>query len=379
MVYTYEGTSKCLQGIGLMIELVRPAPFGALVDKRHAVKIVRDMARVAGLHEMPLYAVITDFNRLEVIKCVSKEGRDSIPLCLQRFVEVEGKNNVRSVLTSFLRAHPADLGVHPEKLSFAFEGFEGGRVTIAERLGKGAHGQVWAVAEKPTWVVKRFTDSAAATAEKQALTTMHGVAGVPTVVASSPCCLLMEPRGTDLRDALSKKEGEHYKSLLWTVIAATVGTLQEAHSKSLVHRDVRATNIVIAGLPILIDWASACHARVCLPYSGTTHFASVAVLRQCADSAEGVTVGPEDDLESLVFTIAAQVNIDLFTELSRIRRDVPARIADFWEWTIARWSALCALVTLARGAQYGELLKEDTWRTLWLPKVYAITPRGVHE
>jgi hypothetical protein len=350
-----------------MIELVQRNPNRALVNKAHQAKIVRDMARVAAQHDVPFYAVITDLKRLEVIKCVSKDGIDGIPLVLQRFTEVDGADNVREVLTHFLRAHPADLGVHPENISFPFKGIEGGLVTITERLGKGAHGRVWAVVEKPTWVVKEFADSGAATSEKAALTMMHGVAGVPTLVASSALRLLMDPRGKDLQDALSKTTGVHYTSLLWSVVATTVGALREAHSKRLVHRDVRATNVVIAGTPVLIDWASACPAGEATAYSGTTHFASGAVLEQYAESADGVKVFPADDLESLVLTIAAELDRDLLVELSSIKRDAPRRIAEFWSTKISKWPALGGLVALAREAKYDELLQQAPWQALWSP------------
>lgn len=321
------------------------------------------MARVATQHAMPLYAIVTDLERLVVIKCRSRGVEDAIPLIFQRYAEVQGKDRVRDVLNTFLRANPGDLGVFPDCMIFPFSEVS---VTTSKTLGEGAHGRVWMVVENPSWVLKEF-HGGDAQAEAHALKTIGPAAAIPAIIASSKDHLLLMPRGEKLSDAVSVK-GRW--PLLLGVAISVVGALQTAHSRDLVHRDVRASNIVVVmegenpSMPYLIDWASACVAGKRLPYSGTTYFASVAVLEQMMAQKWEVTVKPKDDLESLVFTIAAELSAELETKLFLMQKNDVAGIASLWVTMISEWPALNVLVTLARQVNYEALLSPEPWEAL---------------
>lgn len=127
--------------------------------------------------------------------------------------------------------------------------------------------------------------------------------------------------------------------------------VQAAHSKHVVNRDVRPSNLMhIQSAMYLVDWVSATlHQRAL--YDGTIHYASVQVLQQLVQELDRVEVGPSDDLESLVASVFCISHPDAHKDLQRVARS-PAKVVQWWTEIWASRPQWQLALTAARAANH---------------------------
>jgi hypothetical protein len=185
---------------------------------------------------------------------------------------------------------------------------------------------------------------------------LQGVPGVPRVVglcsdAWGQDALMTEPVG----EVLEWRVWDRQSVLavpLHTLVGGLVQTLQRSHSLGVINRDVRPSNIILAGEQgaqqqlVIIDWGFAvqCDAGARLfqgPYSGTLAYASDSVLRQYeGSSGRDVAVGPADDLVSLVRCAFVVVHPSARMKLRVLDRGGAALVLGLWRAALAcrpRW------------------------------------------
>lgn len=127
--------------------------------------------------------------------------------------------------------------------------------------------------------------------------------------------------------------------------------MQEAHSKSVVNRDVRPGNLMyIQSTIYLVDWGSATLQQSAM-YEGTLHYASLRVLQQLIQQHDSIVVGPPDDLESLVASVFCISHPDAHTELQKVSR-LPASVMQWWAKTWGMRPHWQLALTAARAVDY---------------------------
>jgi hypothetical protein len=191
----------------------------------------------------------------------------------------------------------------------------------------------------------------------EVLQRLQGVPGVPHLVglctdAWGQDALMTAPVGEVLEWRVWDKQSV-LPAPLHTLAGGLVQTLQRSHGLGVINRDVRPSNIIIAGEQgaqqqqlVIIDWGFAvqCKAgapRFRGPYSGTIAYASDSVLQQYAGSGGcDVAVGPEDDLVSLVRCAFAVVHPSARMKLRVLDRGGAAGVLGWWRAALAcrpRW------------------------------------------
>jgi hypothetical protein len=198
----------------------------------------------------------------------------------------------------------------------------------------------------------------------------RGRQGVPRVVgwcreAGGRRALMTQPVGRTL--AWSEWDGLALaKHPLHMLVGQLVGTLQAAHKRHIINRDIRPSNIIVAdGELVVIDWG---FAEVCAPgalcyrgpYSGTASYASASVLQQFIASVVDVEVGPADDLVSLVRCMFAVQHPAAQAQLGLLRGN-DAAVAKFWEGALdsrRRWRQAEAAAAKCAYGRLRTLLRE---------------------
>jgi hypothetical protein len=203
----------------------------------------------------------------------------------------------------------------------------------------------------------------------EVLRRLEGIPGVPRVVG-----LCSDAWG---RDALmTAPVGEVLEWRVWdeqsvspaplhTLVGGLVRALQSSHSRGVINRDIRPSNIVFASKQapqqlVIIDWGFAVQCEDgarCFegPYSGTIPYASDWVLKHYAyaQSMGGdVVVCPEDDLVSLVRCAFAVVHPSARMKLRLLDRGGAAAVLSWWQDALAFRPGWRAAVAAAERGDY---------------------------
>lgn len=166
---------------------------------------------------------------------------------------------------------------------------------------------------------------------------LQDIKGIPKIVMSDPpSVLLITPVAEQLNLA------QLFKNKMHNRVGELVETLECAHNRGIVNRDIRIANILIAEDQfIIVDWGFATSSNEPEEYAGTSHFASTRVLKILEEGQYTLVFEPSDDLVSLVRSLYA------FTRLNRMRvrsgltdlsNDDFAEIQEFWETELSNSS-----------------------------------------
>ncbi|KAI5067896.1 hypothetical protein GOP47_0016241 [Adiantum capillus-veneris] len=138
---------------------------------------------------------------------------------------------------------------------------------------------------------------------------LQGIKGIPKIVMSDPpSVLLITPVAEQFNLA------QLCKNKMYNRVGELVETLECAHNRGIVNRDIRIANILIAEDQfIIVDWGFATSSNEPEEYAGTSHFASTRVLKILEEGHYTLVFEPSDDLVSLVRSLYA------FTRLSGMR------------------------------------------------------------
>eukprot|EP00698_Gefionella_okellyi_P006180 TRINITY_DN1559_c1_g8_i1.p1 TRINITY_DN1559_c1_g8~~TRINITY_DN1559_c1_g8_i1.p1 ORF type:complete len:570 (-),score=95.79 TRINITY_DN1559_c1_g8_i1:290-1999(-) len=164
--------------------------------------------------------------------------------------------------------------------------------------------------------------------------------------------LLLTPRGVPLNKWKGHVPVKVYHNI-WRC-------LFHIHCMNYVHRDVRPVNIVICqGVGYLIDFGYAANLLAPTPaYAGTSRFASLNVLDELRKGNTNFVVHPDDDIQSLIFTIYAMRDPKACKLLYELGADQHHQIRKFWKERMALgvMQQLKPLHTARNGQQAWETL-----------------------
>jgi predicted ATPase len=152
----------------------------------------------------------------------------------------------------------------PEGLLAAF----GDRYELGERLGQGGYGTVFSaldrrlgrrVAIKVTHAASSDPDQLLREARSLAQLRHAGIVAVYDVAVTGPFCFVVSEflPGPSLAEWVKDRRPSPVEAV--RIVAAVADALGHAHAQSIVHRDVKPANIVIAGdhRPVLVDFGVA--------------------------------------------------------------------------------------------------------------------------
>ncbi|KAK9760989.1 hypothetical protein K7432_014468 [Basidiobolus ranarum] len=166
-------------------------------------------------------------------------------------------------------------------------------------------------------------------------------AGIPKFIAQgNPPSILMTPYCQPIRKITSKDCEEIVK------------ILKHAHSKNIIHRDLRQANILIAKTSVVInDWGFAVKNGVSAVYQGTIKTASDRILTLLSNGDYVFPCLPEDDLCSFVklFILSRGVGIPLSQN--------PQECLTAWKqyWAYCTSPALHGALEAAKDCEYDEV------------------------
>lgn len=135
--------------------------------------------------------------------------------------------------------------------------------------------------------------------------------------------------------------------------------LQAAHNRSIVNRDVRIENIMIAeGRLFLVDWGFAACLQEDALYAGTTYYASDRVLTLLESGKEQFVFKASDDLVSLIraLYIHSRWSSAHRERLGSFRSDDYSGIRKFWREYFCKNDGWCRAQRLAEDGNYAELM-----------------------
>jgi hypothetical protein len=343
---------------GAMIELVGQDETG-WPSKSHKGKFVRDLMRMFRRRGgVRVHGILTDLARIVVMELKSVE--DGVPQL--RKTAIQTGPEVKAMFMAFVAARPDELGVRPDiSWNMTTDKLENIFVFPDRVLGAGAHGSVY-LCRRPKMedlFVKAFQNETEFNTEVSALKALENVTGVPTLhgvdnkhyaFAASPVCTL-----------LATKRG---RLDLITAAMSLVCTLQATHQASIVHRDVRPSNLLVSKKGVLLaDWACSIKTDTKVKsFAGTMHYAPVSVLEAVA-SKKSYTPLPAHDLESVVFTMH-----DLFAkeppEILSVHRHSADQLLTAQKGLATGNAALGILLQLAREVSYDALKAPGVWAAL---------------
>ena len=283
--------------VGLVLELMGQDATSC-PDKTHKAKFIRDLVRIIKLRGecFPLYGIITDLARITVIKVIGMKGLFPNMQCY-----TGAGNDVQEILTAFTTALPSDLGVLEKELCFESSELQRS-ANVKSVIAAGAHGVVYSDCNDANNVIKKFRSESFYLSEIAALTDLAAINGIPRLIFfdNRKFACILQPFGTVLKKKIREEQCTLYRnSMVLHFALSLVKILQSVHSLKKVHRDVRASNIIIKdNVVFLIDWASCVDAHQLVHFSGTIHFAALEILLALSKGVTTVEACPKHDLES---------------------------------------------------------------------------------
>lgn len=141
--------------------------------------------------------------------------------------------------------------------------------------------------------------------EHHVLTQLAGVAGVPRAVAvdlGHDSFLVTLPYGVLVDSSAGPKH-------IGKVCIDVLKILEEVHNMGYVHGDVSPDHFILAdGRVYLIDWGAALRIGSVVRVSGKQRFTSSRLVECHVSGGEGISIGPMDDVESLLHSMDALLN-----------------------------------------------------------------------
>ena len=265
-----------------------------------------------------------------------------------RYLRCSETAHVASSLAGYMYSSPENLGltscmVKVEKISYPLGRF----------LGEGHTSNVHVVTvKKEAFAVKVPKTGNVLSSDMLYLEKLCGIKGIPiinhvystsTAVFTKPVCLRFTA------DVL-------FEGNLQRHLAQLVDTLECAHERMVVNRDVRMENIMVADSQfVIVDWGYAATLNDPVSYAGTTYFASARVLKLLEEGAKVFATNASDDLVSLVQSLSLLVrrSQEWQKKLYALSKMDYAGIRSFWEKYFAVSSS--DLLTLALNTSYSEL------------------------
>lgn len=357
--------------VGLVVELMGQDA-SCCPDKSHKAKFIRDLARIIKLRgpQFPLYGIITDLARITVVKVIGWDG------IFPNMIRYSGAGrDVQDILTAFANASSSELGVTEENL--CFENLSLNLIAIPKSvISSGAHGVVYSDVYHGDNVIKKFRSKEFYCSEKHALFMLGSIFGVPKLYFfdEEKLACILQPYGTVLKTYIHGLFSAPVSCVDFLCFSARslVTLLQKVHQQNVVHRDVRASNIIVKDLTIfLIDWASSAPSNQSILYSGTTHYAALEVLLKLSTGFTSIKACPEYDLESLIYTI-----YDICVpsvELRQIEKKSFNLIYDYWSNASKLDGSLENLLSYARSLDYLELSKHENWIKIFSSSKYQLS------
>jgi serine/threonine protein kinase len=204
---------------------------------------------------------------------------------------------------------------------------------------------------------------------------LAGIPGVPRLVgvckdANNMPGIVMQPLGKVLEwgEWSSRVTSEQP---LHQLVGQLVLTLKMSHARGIINRDVRPSNVIVAGSEtqqlVIIDWGFAVKCpegseSVAAVYEGTIAYASDSVWRQYMDGSGcgEVRVSPADDLVSLVRCMFVMLHPAVQQDLRTLPRDDAQAAMGFWHRLLAirpRWQLAVGAAARADYGMVRELLE----------------------
>lgn len=209
---------------------------------------------------------------------------------------------------------------------------------VGRWLGEGATSKVYAVyVGNVECAAKVAKPGHSISMDLRNLEKLQDIKGIPKIVMSdAPSVLLLTPVAKQFNLV------QLCKNQMYNHVGELVGTLECAHKRGIVNRDIRTANILIAEDQfIIVDWGFATSANELDKYAGTIHFASSRVLEILKKGHYIFAFEPSDDLVSLVRTLYAFSRLNgmrVQSLLSDLSNDDYAEIQKFWETELSNSS-----------------------------------------
>lgn len=357
-----KGGPLCEMNIGLLIELVGQNEPG-WPSKDHKAKFVRDLVRLYRRVTRPVYGVVLDLCRILCFRldCVNELG---VPQLFR--TAIHAGSAVRDIMTRFACASPESLGI--TAIIFNIKYLDNVlRVQAARRIASGAQGVVYSVnfGDENQYFVKKFNRREFYDCEVVCLNKLLRVPGVPQIFGLDEACLAV------MASSIGKRITKYRKSPHLIILASEfAGILWSIHTKGILHRDIRPSNVMVIDCggrisPLIIDFGCAVDLDGCLkPYAGTIHYAAAEVLKQIVDGSTVIGAQSAYDLESLVL-VMWELRCEEALRVVEIEHRQYGEILRWWREEAESHEGLALLLEHARNCNYEMLTNPTTWQVLF--------------
>ena len=310
-----------------------------------AVAVAQVLLRNASQQRQFIITGVTNFKKIRWFRV----ERPTISGCFNGSRSCETAS-VRESLAGMMCCPLETLGICKSSIVLG-----GQQYRLCRWLGEGATSNVYAVnVENVECAVKVAKPGHSVSMDVRNLERLQDIKGIPTLVMSKlPSILVITPVAEQFSLELLCKKGMHEH------LGELVDTLQCAHSRGIVNRDIRIANILIAeDQLIIVDWGYATSSNEPDSFAGTAHFASTRVLNMLEEGQCTFVFEPSDDLVSLVRSLYAFSRCNMVrvqNGLIDLSNDDFAQIQEFWETEIKHNSQWEEAEMYAKQGEYAAL------------------------